>query len=230
MNNLTDDKLQQITISTSKKKRVYWTPTKDKLLLDLIESNGFKLNKQILSDNFNMSYKQCYDRYLNIKPLINKGAWTEEEEQKIKELIEKHGERWSRISREFGGSRSGKQIRFHCKNRKTKTNPKILFTQEEDQKLYELYKDHGPKWDYISSFFERTPQYLKNRYFNHRTQQNKGKTSISNESESLNNDNKTVNINIIRHFSPRIIIRYGEIFLPEETIDGDKLNSFISDK
>ena len=114
MNTIKEDiSPQKINI---KKKRVYWTVKKDKLLLELVKSNGVKLNWKELTANFNMTFKQCYDRYININPLLKKGSWSDEEERKLKGLVGIYGEKWSQISKEFGGTRSGKQIRFHCKH------------------------------------------------------------------------------------------------------------------
>jgi len=71
-----------------KKKRVYWTTEKDALLLKLVGRNPENLNWKQLTIDFNMSSKQCYDRFLNINPKVKKGAWTALEEQRLQELIE----------------------------------------------------------------------------------------------------------------------------------------------
>ena len=157
-----------------KKKRVYWTPENDALLLKLFGGNPENLNWKQLTIDFNMSYKQCYDRYLNINPKVKKGAWTAIEEQRLQELILLYGEKWSLISKKFGGTRSGKQIRHHCKTPFLSDLQchKTHFTKEEDTLIRKLYQKHGPKWDYISKFFDnRTGNALKNRYFNQKSQQ-----------------------------------------------------------
>jgi len=168
-----------------KKKRVYWTPEKDALLLKLVGENWENLNWKNLTIDFNMNYKQCYDRYLNINPLVKKGSWTVFEEQKLKDLIEIYGEKWSLISKEFGGTRSGKQIRHHFKIipilSDLKPN-KSHFSNEEDAQICELYHKYGPKWEYLSTFFDnRTADSLKNRYYNKKSHDSKLKEIFDTE-------------------------------------------------
>ena len=169
----------------NKKKRVYWTPQKDELLLKLVGDNWEHLNWKELTINFDMSYKQCYDRYLNINPLVKKGNWTVFEEQKLKDLMEIYGEKWSLISREFGGTRSGKQIRHHFKIVPILSDiqpNKSHFSNEEDERIWELYQKYGPKWEYLSSFFDnRSGDNLKNRYYNKRNKNNKLKVIFDTE-------------------------------------------------
>jgi len=189
MNTIKEDiSPQKINI---KKKRVYWTVKKDKLLLELVKSNGVKLNWKELTANFNMTFKQCYDRYININPLLKKGSWSDEEERKLKGLVGIYGEKWSQISKEFGGTRSGKQIRFHCKHMPELNGKKWSFTEEDDNKLCQLYKEHGPEWKYIALFFKgRSAEILKNRFYNHKNQQNK--SILSKESEMSDDNNEVI--------------------------------------
>jgi len=229
MNNYKEEKATQKVIN--KKKRVFWTASKDKLLLNLIKSNGVKLNWKELTANFNMSFKQCYDRYINIKPTLKKGAWTEAEEQKLKELLEIHGEKWSRISKEFGGTRSGKQIRFHSKHLASMTSNKLSFTEEDDQKLGQLYKEHGPEWQYISLYFKgRTASNMKNRFYNHKTQQNKCKSTKNNESEIISDIEDYEKEKEKEIITSQNISKTYETILPEVRNEEDKFDSFIENR
>jgi len=200
------------------------------MLLNLIESNKVKLNWKELTANFSMSFKQCYDRYINIKPTLKKGPWTEDEEHTLKELLEKHGEKWSRISKEFGGTRSGKQIRFHAKHFETSTLKKLNFSEEDDRRLVELYREHGPQWQYISLFFKgRSASSMKNRFYNHKTQQRKYKTTNSeSEYQSINGDYEKVNTVTSSLITSQNISKTYENILPEVRNEEDKLNSFIA--
>ena len=195
MNTIKEDiSPQKINI---KKKRVYWTVKKDKLLLELVKSNGVKLNWKELTANFNMTFKQCYDRYININPLLKKGSWSDEEERKLKGLVGIYGEKWSQISKEFGGTRSGKQIRFHCKHMPELNGKKWSFTEEDDNKLCQLYKEHGPEWKYISLFFQgRTSDSLKNRFYNHKNQQNKSILSKESDTNDIDEVSEVLEINL----------------------------------
>jgi len=229
-----DEETTTIQKIDNKKKRVYWTPEKDILLLKLVGDNWENLNWKDLTIDFDMSYKQCYDRYININPLVNKGIWTAFEEQKLKDLMEIYGEKWALISREFGGTRSGKQIRHHFKIIPVLTDlniNKTHFSKEEDTKICQLYQIHGPKWEYISTFFDnRSGDHLKNRYYNKR---NQNKLKVIFEAEEIQRKLLLSQI-IIKFEKPCIIIAKDDVLIPiftdvievevnvdDEEVDGD---------
>jgi len=101
----------------NKKNKQFWTKKQDSLLIAFVENNKLNINWKEIAENFsNMTHKQCYYRYRNLNPLLKRGHWSEEEEQKLKELFGLYGGKWALISKKMGGKRSGKQIRHHYKN------------------------------------------------------------------------------------------------------------------
>ena len=86
--------------------------------------------------------KQCADRWNHhLKhPAIKKEPFTQEEDNRLKELVAKHGTKnWSFIAKHF--------------------------TQEEDELLMQKFQEFGTKWTTIAKYFSgRIPTSLKNRY------------------------------------------------------------------
>ena len=92
--------------------------------------------------------------------------FTEEEDIRLKELVQEHGENsWIQIASLMPG-RNSRQCRERWLNYLTpKLNTKT-WTPEEDSLLLEKQKEFGTSWVRISKFFEgRTDQMCKNRFF-----------------------------------------------------------------
>jgi len=173
-----DSKANQILFKVIKegetkkpKTKQFWSYYEDSLLLSLIRTEkqkGKKIKWPEVALNFNKDYKQCYSRYRQINPELNRGYWSKDEEEKLEELVKLHGNKWAAISKILG-TRSGKQIRHHYNNITDIRNFKVVFSREELKQLIELHKIHGPNWKLISSYFSgRSPDNLKfclNNYY-----------------------------------------------------------------
>ena len=99
-------------------------------------------------------------------PLLNKGPWTEKEDQLIIKWVQKYGAcNWTKCS-EYMKGRSGKQCREHWNN---SLNPDLIkgqWTSEEDLLIMIFYKKYGGSWKKIIPIFEkRTENSIKNRFF-----------------------------------------------------------------
>lgn len=108
----------------SKKRRNYWLPHEDKVLMNLIGLHGQKWTK-IASCLENRTGKQVRDRYLNyLKPSIKQRGWTVEEDELLHKLYDEFGNKWSKIAaalqgrtenqvknRYYSGVRKGKSIK-----------------------------------------------------------------------------------------------------------------------
>jgi len=183
------------------KKKQYWSHDEDSLLLNLIESEKQKGNKikwLEIALNFDKDYKQCYSRYRQINPMLNRGYWSKKEEEKLIELVNLKGKKWASISKILE-TRSGKQIRHHYNNITDSLVNKLSFSEEEHNCLIVLQKKYGSNWQKISTFYNgRTPDNLKCKYNSYiKKLRNKSKSfsrlntekNFENIVESVNNEN-----------------------------------------
>ncbi len=145
------------------KKQLKWTKENDKRLIGLIENYPRpKINWSEIADHFDHKTKtQCYSRYRQINPSLNKGTWSKNEEELLVELVNKYGKNWAKIAT-IHKTRSGKQIRDHfnyCINNKNN------FTEEEDIKIKNLYLEYGNKFSMFTKYLPgRTGEAIKNRF------------------------------------------------------------------
>merc|ERR1712106_925977 len=102
------------------------------------------------------------------KKHINRGRWTKEEDEKLKRLVEVHGERWDFIASHFPD-----RADVQCQHRWQKVvNPELVkgpWTKEEDEKVIELVRKYGPKrWTLIAKHLKgRIGKQCRERWHNH---------------------------------------------------------------
>jgi len=141
-----------------------WTNEEDAKLIFLAQRFHERHWKEISKQFSNKNSLQCFSRYKRIRPGIVKGSWTQEEDNQILGLVNVYGKNWSKIAKSMR-SRNGKQIRDRFINILDPEIKKGKFTDEEDEKLIQLYMENGPRWAYISGFFpNRTADMIKNRF------------------------------------------------------------------
>ena len=135
-----------------KTKRNPWQPEEDEQVLDLVAKYGqsWALIASLMKER---SGKQIRDRYLNkLRPDINKGEWTEREDDILISLCTKIGHKWSRIATHLPGRTEGQvKNRFysHIKKRLPKWHTAGIQEQSEEEELYQDDSDFGNKRHYI---------------------------------------------------------------------------------
>lgn len=141
-----------------------WTREEDEMLISLAEQFNEKHWKEISKRFVKKNSLQCFSRYKRIRPGIVKGSWKREEDLRIIDLVNKYGKSWSKISKILG-TRNGKQIRDRFINVLDPEIRKGKFTEEEDKKLIQLFRQYGPKWATIAKYYaNRTADMIKNRF------------------------------------------------------------------
>ncbi|KAK3694204.1 Homeodomain-like protein, partial [Podospora appendiculata] len=110
--------------------------------------------------------KDCRKRWhYSVAHTIRKGTWTREEDQRLRDAVEIHGTRWSKIA-EVVSSRNGDQCWkrwYDCLDPRIDKSP---WTSDEDAKLLETVAQHGRNWTEIvnTNFPNRTSLSAKNRF------------------------------------------------------------------
>jgi hypothetical protein len=111
-----------------------------------------------------------------LNPNFYKGNWDKEEDEKIIELVAKHGpNNWSKIASELDG-RIGKQCRERWYNHLSPEINKTPWSAEEEEFLIKTQSMIGNKWSAISKLLiGRTDNAVKNRFNSLMARKNKGK-------------------------------------------------------
>ncbi|CAD8068505.1 unnamed protein product [Paramecium primaurelia] len=110
---------------------------------------------------------ECMFKWQQLHPdqTPSRQLWSPEEDEQLKELVQKFGKKWSKICTVMNW-RTGKQVRERYLNQLQGTINQEKWTEEEDKLILKLYKKFGTKWSYISSFLNGRPENMvKNRFY-----------------------------------------------------------------
>lgn len=145
--------------------KLNWSQQEDDLLLYYVDVYGKRNWKTITAKLGSKNRIQCFHRYKRIKTDINYSHWTEEEDEKVKELVSKFGNSWVKIAEELK-TRTSNQIRERYINILSERINRGKFTEEEDNMLLELFLKYGKQWSKISkSFKNRSADKIKSRFY-----------------------------------------------------------------
>ncbi|KAJ0422690.1 hypothetical protein BJY00DRAFT_72578 [Aspergillus carlsbadensis] len=151
-----------------------WTASEDALLWDLHQIQEKAPTGKCQKINWNeiarqipgRSNKDCRKRYYNrFTGGLRKGSWTQDEDERLFQLVERYQYRWAAIAQKME-TRNADQCSkrwHHCLNPELERSP---WTDEENALLLSAVGVHGSSWKEIqrSHFPTRSANNIKNQY------------------------------------------------------------------
>jgi hypothetical protein len=149
------------------RERAPWTPEEDNLLKLAVQLYGDKTEKwaKIAACVPGRTNKNCRKRWFHsLDPSLRKGAWTEEEDQLLREGVSKYPNQWSKIADMLPG-RTDDQCAKRWRESLDPSIDRSEWTAMEDNLLMEKYDEYGSQWQKIAFFFDGRPGlHCRNRW------------------------------------------------------------------
>ena len=149
------------------RERAPWTPEEDNLLRLAVQLYGDKTEKwaKIAACVPGRTNKNCRKRWFHsLDPSLRKGAWTDEEDQLLREGVMQFPNQWSKIADMLEG-RTDDQCAKRWRESLDPTIDRSDWTPMEDQRLMEKYEEYSSQWQKIAQFFDGRPGlHCRNRW------------------------------------------------------------------
>ncbi|OAD00559.1 Homeodomain-like DNA binding domain-containing transcription factor, partial [Mucor lusitanicus CBS 277.49] len=149
------------------RERAPWTPEEDNLLKLAVQLYGDKTEKwaKIAACVPGRTNKNCRKRWFHsLDPSLRKGAWTEEEDQLLREGVSKYPNQWSKIADMLPG-RTDDQCAKRWRESLDPSIDRSEWTPAEDTLLMAKYEEYGSQWQKIAFFFDGRPGlHCRNRW------------------------------------------------------------------
>lgn len=144
-----------------------WSPEEDLQLIEAVKDMGEKYWQKVAQRVAGRSSVQCMHRWSKIlKPGRVKGPWNPIEDAMLRDWVQSFGpQKWSLCAQKIVG-RNGKQCRERWCNALDPEVRKGVWSEQEDQAIFELQSQLGSKWAEIARRLPgRTENSIKNRYY-----------------------------------------------------------------
>lgn len=102
------------------KKRQMFTKEQDQLLINLVAASSEKPNWRNIAEAMGKTSKQCRERYRTyLAPNVSNTEWTEEEDERLRSLVQEIGKHWCKLREYFPGRSDGNiknRYNFHIES------------------------------------------------------------------------------------------------------------------
>ncbi|CDP11892.1 unnamed protein product [Coffea canephora] len=117
---------------------------------------------------------------------VKKGAWSEEEDNKLRAYVLRYGHwNWRQLPKFAGLSRCGKSCRLRWMNYLKPGVRRGKYTIEEEDLIIKLHEQYGNRWSAIAAKLPgRTDNDIKNHWHTHLKKRNK-QTQLSERSQNM---------------------------------------------